>query len=60
MMEPPFRPEFGREKAASAIDDPFVMGMQSGLIQDGPDRQRIGGMGGDDRDRCLGGEAVPS
>ncbi len=36
------------------------MGGRSEVNLDGPDRQHIGGMGGDDRDRCLpGGKGDP-
>lgn len=33
--------------------------MPIGLDQHGPDRRHIGGMGGDDRDRCLSREGGP-
>jgi hypothetical protein len=39
-----------------------VIGRDGGSGKYGPDRQHIGGMGGDDRDRCLsseGSEIVP-
>jgi hypothetical protein len=55
MYDSQFSPKFGREKAATEIEYPssYRGCWLSGLIEDGPDRQYIGGMGSDDRDRCL-------